>query len=73
MPQPGGDRPRPGYGGCFCPCHGSRYDTSGRIRQGVPAPLNLPVPPYDFTSDTMVRIGENPEGATFDFNAIVQV
>jgi ubiquinol-cytochrome c reductase iron-sulfur subunit len=44
------------YGGWFCPCHGSIYDTSGRIRQG-PAPLNLVVPPYEFTSDTAIKIG----------------
>ena len=44
------------YGGWFCPCHGSVYDTSGRIRQG-PAPLNLAVPDYDFVSDTRVKIG----------------
>ncbi len=44
------------YGGWFCPCHGSIYDTSGRIRQG-PAPLNLIVPPYEFTSDTAIKIG----------------
>jgi ubiquinol-cytochrome c reductase iron-sulfur subunit len=44
------------YGGYFCPCHGSVYDTSGRIRQG-PAPLNLALPPYEFLSDTKVRIG----------------
>ncbi len=44
------------YGGWFCPCHGSHYDTSGRIRRG-PAPLNLEVPTYTFTSDTQIRIG----------------
>ncbi|MGL5734474.1 MAG: ubiquinol-cytochrome c reductase iron-sulfur subunit, partial [Beijerinckiaceae bacterium] len=44
------------YHGWFCPCHGSHYDTSGRIRKG-PAPLNLPVPPYAFTNDTAIRIG----------------
>ena len=44
------------YDGFFCPCHGSVYDTSGRIRQG-PAPTNLPVPPYEFVSDTKIRIG----------------
>ena len=44
------------YGGYFCPCHGSMYDTAGRIRQG-PAPLNLQVPPYKFTSPTTVEIG----------------
>ena len=45
------------YDGWFCPCHGSQYDTSGRIRQG-PAPKNLPLPPYKFVSDTKIRIGE---------------
>ena len=44
------------YGGWFCPCHGSHYDTSGRIRRG-PAPRNLEVPPYEFVSDTKVKIG----------------
>ena len=44
------------YGGWFCPCHGSHYDTSGRIRKG-PAPLNLVVPTYEYISDTRVRIG----------------
>jgi len=44
------------YQGYFCPCHGSHYDTAGRIRRG-PAPLNLEVPEYTFTSDTTVRIG----------------
>lgn len=44
------------FGGWFCPCHGSHYDTSGRIRKG-PAPNNLPVPPYVFTSDTNIKIG----------------
>ncbi|CAA7622204.1 Ubiquinol-cytochrome c reductase iron-sulfur subunit [Candidatus Terasakiella magnetica] len=48
--------PKGEFGGWFCPCHGSHYDTSGRIRKG-PAPANLPVPPYQFTSDTTVRIG----------------
>lgn len=44
------------YGGWFCPCHGSHYDTSGRIRKG-PAPKNLPVPDYEFVSDTLIKIG----------------
>lgn len=44
------------YNGYFCPCHGSVYDTSGRIRSG-PAPLNLALPPYEFLSDTKIRIG----------------
>ena len=53
--QKAGD-PRGPYGGWFCPCHGSIYDTSGRIRQG-PAPLNLVVPPYAFTGDSTIKIG----------------
>ena len=44
------------YGGYFCPCHGSAYDTAARIRSG-PAPLNLQVPEYQFTSPTVVQIG----------------
>jgi len=44
------------YGGYFCPCHGSSYDTSGRIRKG-PAPRNLDVPAYTFLSDTVIKIG----------------
>lgn len=44
------------YGGYFCPCHGSHYDTAARIRKG-PAPTNLLVPDYEFTSDTVVKIG----------------
>lgn len=45
------------YGGWFCPCHGSHYDTSGRIRKG-PAPKNLEVPEYTFLSDTKIKIGK---------------
>ena len=45
------------YDGWFCPCHGSQYDSSGRIRQG-PAPKNLFLPPYKFLSDSKIRIGE---------------
>lgn len=48
--------PKGDYNGWFCPCHGSHYDTSGRIRRG-PAPLNLAVPEYTFTSPTQIRIG----------------
>jgi ubiquinol-cytochrome c reductase iron-sulfur subunit len=44
------------YGGYFCPCHGSHYDTAARIRKG-PAPLNLQVPEFAFISDTVVKIG----------------
>ncbi len=48
--------PRGDYGGWFCPCHGSMYDTSGRVRHG-PAPLNLDLPPYTFESDSKIKIG----------------
>ena len=44
------------YDGWFCPCHGSHYDTSGRIRKG-PAPKNLEVPAYEFVNDTRIKIG----------------
>lgn len=44
------------YDGWFCPCHGSHYDSSGRIRKG-PAPLNLEIPPYQFASDAVIKIG----------------
>ncbi|MGH6791426.1 MAG: ubiquinol-cytochrome c reductase iron-sulfur subunit [Methyloceanibacter sp.] len=44
------------YGGWFCPCHGSQYDTAGRVRIG-PAPQNMYIPPYSFTSDTKIKIG----------------
>ena len=56
---PGGTKPtenRGEYGGWFCPCHGSVFDTSGRIRQG-PSPTNMLVPPYVFETDTRVLIG----------------
>ncbi|MEZ0167745.1 ubiquinol-cytochrome c reductase iron-sulfur subunit [Microvirga sp. TS319] len=49
------------YDGWFCPCHGSLYDTSGRVRRG-PAPLNLPIPPYEFVSDTKIQIGQDASG-----------
>ncbi len=44
------------FGGYFCPCHGSHYDVAGRIRKG-PAPLNLMVPEYNFTTDSVIRVG----------------
>jgi ubiquinol-cytochrome c reductase iron-sulfur subunit len=50
-------------GGFFCPCHGSKFDMAGRVYKNVPAPTNLPVPPYRFLSETQVIVGENPEEA----------
>ena len=47
-------------GGFFCPCHKSRYDMSGRVFTGVPAPLNMVIPPYHFVDDTHVLIGVDP-------------
>lgn len=47
------------YGGFFCPCHGSRFDLSGRVYQGVPAPTNLRVPPYRFIRDDVIMIGSD--------------
>jgi ubiquinol-cytochrome c reductase iron-sulfur subunit len=52
----GEGEPRGEFGGYFCPCHGSHYDSAARIRKG-PAPTNLEVPEYQFTSDTVVQIG----------------
>jgi ubiquinol-cytochrome c reductase iron-sulfur subunit len=73
-PQPNASQPAANWpGGYFCPCHGSKYDLAGRVFQGVPAPYNLPVPPYHFISDTTIRVGENPDGVDFDFGSILQI
>jgi ubiquinol-cytochrome c reductase iron-sulfur subunit len=72
--QPKPDSVQPGWiGGYFCPCHGSKYDLSARVYSGVPAPYNLPVPPYHFVNDTTVRIGENPPNIAWDFSSIAQI
>ena len=60
-------------GGYLCPCHGSKYDLAGRVYSGVPAPYNLPVPPYTMVNATTARIGQNPPGETFDLNSVLQV
>ena len=74
MPSPSASDPVANWpGGYFCPCHGSRYDLSARVYRGVPAPYNLPVPPYHFPNDKIVRVGENPPDATFDFDSVQQV
>jgi len=73
-PQPSATTPVANWpGGYFCPCHGSKYDPAGRVFSGVPAPYNLPVPPYTFVSDTKVRVGENPSGSHWDFDSIRQL
>ena len=50
-------------GGYFCPCHGSKYDMAGRVYKGQPAPLNLPVPPHTYETDSVVIIGVDQESA----------
>jgi ubiquinol-cytochrome c reductase iron-sulfur subunit len=63
-------RPEPGAadlggenwkGGFYCPCKGSKFDLAGRVYAGVPAPTNLVIPPYHYVSDTLIRIGVDPE------------
>jgi ubiquinol-cytochrome c reductase iron-sulfur subunit len=49
-------------GGFLCPCHGSRYDLSGRVLKDFPAPRNLPVPPYYYEKDTLIKIGTTKKG-----------
>jgi ubiquinol-cytochrome c reductase iron-sulfur subunit len=74
-PQPSASTPVSGWlGGYFCPCHGSKYDPAGRVYSGVPAPYNLPVPPYRFVNDTTIRVGENDaSAAAWDFGSIRQL
>lgn len=50
-------------GGFFCPCHGSMFDLAGRVYKGVPAPLNLAVPPHRYEGDNTIVVGEDPTGA----------
>jgi ubiquinol-cytochrome c reductase iron-sulfur subunit len=74
MPNPDPTSPAANWpGGYFCPCHGSKYDLAGRVYSGVPAPYNLPVPPYRFVDDKTLRIGENPSGDTFELSSVVQM
>ena len=50
-------------GGFFCPCHGSKFDLAGRVFKGMPAPVNLTIPPYKYLTDTRLIIGEDAKGA----------
>ncbi len=60
-------------GGFLCHCHGSKYDLAGRVFQGVPAPLNLPVPPYHFADAGTLVIGANPPGSSFALSQVGQL
>jgi ubiquinol-cytochrome c reductase iron-sulfur subunit len=60
-------------GGYLCQCHGSKYDLAGRVFRGVPAPYNLPVPPYRYENDTTLVIGDNPPGAEFSLEDVEQL
>jgi ubiquinol-cytochrome c reductase iron-sulfur subunit len=74
LPSPSASYPVANWpGGYLCPCHGSRYDLVGRVFQGMPAPYNLPVPPYHFPTPKTLRIGENPLGETFALTTVVQM
>ena len=63
MPDTFGEKVEGVEAGFFCPCHGSSFDISGRVFQGVPAPLNLEIPPYMFKDDTTVMVGLDEENA----------
>lgn len=74
FPNPSPTDPAPDWlGGYLCPCHGSKYDLSGRVFTGVPAPYNMPIPPYVFSKPTTVTVGQNPPGADFTLDSIVQI
>ncbi|MDX1606807.1 MAG: ubiquinol-cytochrome c reductase iron-sulfur subunit [Candidatus Competibacterales bacterium] len=63
-PEPGGEELGADWlGGFFCPCHGSKFDLSGRVYTGVPAPTNLVIPPYQYLSDTRLLVGSDSEAA----------
>ena len=49
------------FGGFYCPCHGSKFDLSGRVLDGSPAPTNLVIPPYHFVDDNLIKLGVDPQ------------
>ncbi|MDE2005880.1 MAG: ubiquinol-cytochrome c reductase iron-sulfur subunit [Rhodospirillales bacterium] len=74
FPKPDPSQPVANWpGGYFCPCHGSKYDLAGRVWSNVPAPANLPVPPYVFVNDKTLRVGENPPGESFSLGEVSQL
>jgi ubiquinol-cytochrome c reductase iron-sulfur subunit len=74
LPKPNPTDPVPNWpGGYLCPCHGSKYDLAGRVYRNVPAPYNLPVPPYTFPDKKTVRIGDNPPGVSFELAEVAQI
>lgn len=73
FPDPNAQSPATNWlGGNFCPCYGSKYDLARRVFAGVPAPYNLPVPPYRLI-DSTIRIGENPPDTPWEFGSIAQI
>ena len=60
-------------GGYLCHCHGSKYDLAGRVYKNMPAPYNLPVPPYVFLNKSSLSIGKNPKGNNFDLGSVRQI
>ncbi|MDV2858855.1 MULTISPECIES: ubiquinol-cytochrome c reductase iron-sulfur subunit [Oceanimonas] len=63
LPDSFGEQVQGVSAGFFCPCHGSKFDMAGRVFQGVPAPLNLVIPPYYYVNDATILVGEDKEGA----------
>lgn len=72
LPKPNPTDPVTNWpGGYLCPCHGSKYDLAGRVYKDVPAPDNLPVPPYHYINRNVVRVGQNPAGSSYTLAQIV--